>query len=230
MHFCVWEVVNLVCVEEGYAPGCCDEKKIKEQNSNFWPQWHQDRGETGGNVMSGRGGDNISVRNSLQRGRREGFYHFMKGIWVRTTDPGKLHHPRRNISSDLQYRQQPILKCSLCHGWLLFWNVSRKYSSLNLLEVSVQFACFADEVFIMRNTRLRRKPIIIIVLVTIIIIAHHHKHHHMFRMMKDHHHGGWWKDFSRHIWTLSLPLIQYFLPQMSCSQCFKLHTAHCTAL
>ena len=182
--FCVWKVVNFVCVEEGYAPGCRDEKKIKEQNSNFWPQWHQDRGETGGNVMSGRGGDNISVRNSLQRGRREGFYHFMKGIWVSTMDPGKLH-PRWNIVFDLQYRQHLILKCSLCDGWLLSWNVSRKYCSLNLLEVSVQFACFADEVFIMRHarlkmimmiiimryTRLRRKPIVI-------IVFFYHNHHH----------------------------------------------------
>ena len=140
MHFCVWKVVNLVCVEEGYAPGCRDEKKIKEQNSNFWPQWHQDRGETGGNVMSGRGGDNISVRNSLQRGRREGFYHFMKEMWVRTTDPGKLHHPRRNISSDLQYRQQPILECSLCgfslemlKGNILVWTYLRCPCSLPAL-------------------------------------------------------------------------------------------------
>ena len=63
-----------VSVEEGSASGWYDEKNIKRQIIQLLASVASRQRRNQGNVMSGRErGDNISVRNSFQRGGRDIF-------------------------------------------------------------------------------------------------------------------------------------------------------------
>lgn len=105
-----------------------------------------------GNVMSGGERGVISQCGTVSREGGGGILSFYERICA-TRDTGKFLN--LHLTSFLMEMLYNVGSISLCNKCLQFWNIVRRDWSLDLLEVSVQFAGFADEVFIVRHPRLK---------------------------------------------------------------------------